>query len=154
MEMELSNERLAELLAVGPLVGGIGISETVSVLAELQALRASSGVEVKPYAYEFGKSNGDGTYSVVIERCGPDYVNRFAVPDWEIKPLYASPLPTVEVTEGEAPMIMRMVAVGNALAGWMDMSNPGAKTDWAKWRDASAEALNLATAALSQNKGE
>lgn len=40
--------------------------------------------EPKPYAYEFGRSNGDGTYSVVIEKGSPvDPVH-----DWPITPLY------------------------------------------------------------------
>lgn len=41
---------------------------------------------VKPYAYEFGKSNGDGTFSVVIERGDPEK----PVSDWPIKPLFSS----------------------------------------------------------------
>ena len=53
----------------------------------------------KPYAFEFGKSNGDGTYCVVIERGDEGYVERFAVKDWPIKPLYASPQPEAVITE-------------------------------------------------------
>ena len=41
-----------------------------------------------PYAYEYGRSNGDGTYSVVIERGQP----RQPVEDWPVKPLYAAPI--------------------------------------------------------------
>ena len=48
---------------------------------------------VKPYAHEFGKSNGDGTYCVVIEKGPLDYAKRFAVPDWPITPLFTSPQP-------------------------------------------------------------
>jgi hypothetical protein len=123
-------------------------------LAELPSpLPTASGVEVKgqPVAWQYQFEPGLPWHTVDYEDMLP---KTSSFPDLQFRPLYASPLPTVEVTEGEAPMIMRMVAVGNALAGWMDMSNPGAKTDWAKWRDTSAEALKLATAALSQNKGE
>jgi hypothetical protein len=53
--------------------------------------------DAKPYAYEYGKANGDGTYSVVIERgdmvkvSDNEYVYgppKRAVKDWPIKHLY------------------------------------------------------------------
>lgn len=68
-----------------------------ALLPKATAPVVSEPVE-KPYAFEFGKSNGDGTYSIVIERGDPAYVDRFAVKDWPVKPLFTSPqLP--EVTE-------------------------------------------------------
>ncbi|ASQ10187.1 hypothetical protein CDO22_17965 [Sinorhizobium meliloti] len=42
---------------------------------------------VEPYAHEYGRGNGDGTYSVIIERGRP----RDPSPDWPVKPLYAHP---------------------------------------------------------------
>ncbi|MER8754139.1 hypothetical protein NKH69_00445 [Mesorhizobium sp. M0976] len=42
--------------------------------------------EMEPYAHEYGKTNGDGTFSVVIERGKP----KNPVPDWPVKPLYAA----------------------------------------------------------------
>jgi len=42
-----------------------------------------------PYAYEYGRSNGDGTFSVVIERGEPNS----PVSDWPVKPLFATPQP-------------------------------------------------------------
>lgn len=68
-------------------------------------------VSDKPYAYEFGRSNGDGTYSVVIERGDMVQVGRQTWesgpprdphPDHPVNPLYehpapaASPAPTPE----------------------------------------------------------
>jgi len=44
--------------------------------------------DAQPYAYEYGRSNGDGTFSVVIERGQP----RNPVKDWPVKPLYAAPV--------------------------------------------------------------
>lgn len=46
----------------------------------------------EPYAYEFGRSNGDDTYSVFIERSLPPKPH----PDWPVKPLYA-PQPALAV---------------------------------------------------------
>jgi hypothetical protein len=43
--------------------------------------------EAEPYAHEYGKTNGDGTYSIVIERGVP----KSPVRDWPIKPLFAAP---------------------------------------------------------------
>lgn len=56
----------------------------------------------EPYAYEFGRDNGDGTFSVVIERgslvhvgAGPFWTYgppKDPHPDWPVKPLYTLPL--------------------------------------------------------------
>lgn len=50
-----------------------------------KGLRDGEALLGEPYAWEFGKSNGDGTFSVVIERSRPAR----AAPDWPVKPLYA-----------------------------------------------------------------
>ncbi|WP_050593827.1 hypothetical protein [Mesorhizobium sp. LSHC414A00] len=47
----------------------------------------------EPYAHEYGKTNGDGTFSVVIERGEP----KNPVPDWPVKALYAAPVDHPEV---------------------------------------------------------
>lgn len=68
-------------------------------------------VAVKPYAHEYGKSNGDGTYSVFIERGEP----KNPVPDWPVKPLFASPpKPDKGVVEAlrEAPISRLMTDTG------------------------------------------
>jgi len=70
-----------------------------SMILELQSLRSVSGGVVEPYAHEFGKSNGDGTYCVVIEKGPRSYADKFAVPDWPITPLYAHPVQGVGVRE-------------------------------------------------------
>ena len=68
--------------------------EIISVLltevrrAMLAASPAPSVSEPVPYAWEFGRSNGDDTYSVVIER-GRERP-KDAHPDWPPKPLYAA----------------------------------------------------------------
>ena len=67
----------------------------------------------KPYAYEYGRNNGDGTYSVVIEKgdlvqTAPAVYNyvrpRKAHKDWPIKELFDSPpasKPWVGLTDEE-----------------------------------------------------
>lgn len=52
-----------------------------------------------PYAFEYGKDNGDGTYSVTITRGAiPSYMK--PVKDWPVKPLYtAPPSPDAELVE-------------------------------------------------------
>jgi hypothetical protein len=69
--------------------------------AEIAALKApKQGETPKPYAYEFGRSNGDGTYSIFIERgdavqTGPRSFEsgppRDPHPDHPVKPLYEHP---------------------------------------------------------------
>lgn len=65
-----------------------------------QAPAASAEGAPKPYAYEYGKDNGDGTYSVVIERgdlvkvSDTEYVYgapKRTVAEWPVKPLYLEP---------------------------------------------------------------
>ncbi|ESX17540.1 hypothetical protein X766_16035 [Mesorhizobium sp. LSJC255A00] len=56
-----------------------------------------------PYAHEYGKTNGDGTFSVVIERGEP----KNPVPDWPVKALYASPVDHPEV---DAPVAWQNIA--------------------------------------------
>ena len=51
----------------------------------------------KPYAHEFGRSNGDGTFSVVIDRGQPER----ACSDWPIKPLYTHAQPQADTAELE-----------------------------------------------------
>lgn len=96
----VSDERLAYMLdRQNAGFTSLTSAEFISILTELQSLRSKP--VAKPYAFEFGKSNGDGTYCVVIERGDEGYVERFAVKDWPIKPLYASPqLQPKAVTEG------------------------------------------------------
>lgn len=74
----------------------------------------------EPYAYEFGRDNGDGTYSIVIERGtlvkdGPNSW-RYGPPDnpypgHAVKPLYAAPQPSRQalepLTEDEATRALR-----------------------------------------------
>jgi len=57
----------------------------LALAAWTKALAEADRAKRTPYAFEYGKSNGDGTFSVVIERGDP--VN--PVPDWPITPLYA-----------------------------------------------------------------
>lgn len=75
----------------------------------------------KPYAFEFGKSNGDGTYCVIIERGDEGYVERFAVKDWPIKPLYASAQPEAVITE---EMVERAYDAFVAACEWSDWDEP------------------------------
>lgn len=56
-----------------------------------KGLRDGEALFGEPYAYEYGQSNGDGTFGVVIERRPPAR----PVPDWHVKPLYARD-PSVE----------------------------------------------------------
>lgn len=75
------------------------------------ALAPSPGVdaaEQKPYAYEYGRSNGDGTYSVVIDRgslvrLGPNAYGygppTDAHKDRAVRPLYAAPSPAASADE-------------------------------------------------------
>lgn len=62
------------------------ISDLEDELAALRESREQQAV-ARPYAYEFGRSNGDGTYSVFIERSLPAKSH----PDWPVKPLYTRP---------------------------------------------------------------
>ncbi|ESZ63758.1 hypothetical protein NL532_32055 [Mesorhizobium sp. C120A] len=57
-----------------------------AVLALVTPGKALAAAE--PYAHEYGKTNGDGTFSVVIERGEP----KNPVPDWPVKALYAAPV--------------------------------------------------------------
>jgi hypothetical protein len=69
---------------------------------------------VKPYAYEYGRDNGDGTFSIVIERGSlsmtrPGVYNYVrpenAHKDWPIKELFDNPpaaQPAVPLTDEEA----------------------------------------------------
>lgn len=52
-----------------------------------------SDTHLKPYAFEFGRLNGDSTYSVFIERSLPP--KTYA--DWPVKPLYLNPSPNKEL---------------------------------------------------------
>jgi hypothetical protein len=78
-----------------------------------QALIEPVQKAVKPYAYEYGRDNGDGTYSVVIDRGSleqtGDRVYSYARPrnthkDHPIKELFDSPVQQewVGLTEEEA----------------------------------------------------
>ncbi|MER9665495.1 hypothetical protein [Mesorhizobium sp. M0203] len=75
----------------------------------------------KPYAHEYGRSNGDGTYSVVIERGEPKRPS----PDWPIKPLYDAalvatpPAPTSAVNGEEAERIASLEAFQREVWGWL-----------------------------------
>jgi len=66
---------------------------SAAIRAYLSALSAPEaahpGAEGAAYAHEYGRSNGDGTFSVVIERGEP----KRAAPEWPVKPLYAHPTP-------------------------------------------------------------
>lgn len=150
----ISNERLAEMVGAGVPCVPAAPGEIAAVVQELRALRASSWVEVDDGWFalkgdaRLGRCATDGcggqpAFRLEVGGIGSDYCSGCAESIRAYRRLSSPP-----------PMIMRMVAAGNALVGWMDMTNPGAQTDWAKWRDTSAEALKMATAALSQNKGE
>jgi hypothetical protein len=87
----------------------------------------ASDEPMRPYAYEYGKSNGDGTYSVVIER--GDYVkvgeNKYengpparAVKDWPVKPLYlATPNATADVEQLRTALI-DLIEVAERCDSW------------------------------------
>jgi len=60
-----------------------------------KGLRDGESLFGKPYAWEFGKSNGDGTFSVVIERDKPGRPS----PDWPLKALYVREEPKAEVAK-------------------------------------------------------
>ena len=66
-------------------------------------------VEQKPYAYEYGRDNGDGTFSVVMNKgvvkqlgeneygyCHPGI---FASKEWPVTPLYLRPQPAPDVAK-------------------------------------------------------
>jgi hypothetical protein len=55
-----------------------------------QAQAAPVAEPVAPYAFEYGKDNGDGSYSVTITRGAiPSYLK--PVKDWPVKALYTHP---------------------------------------------------------------
>ena len=72
-------------------IKGVGVEY---VRADLAALRAGG----EPYAYEFGGSNGDGTFSVHIERTLPAKPH----PDWPVRNLYTHPATSCERELAEA----------------------------------------------------
>jgi hypothetical protein len=90
-------------------------SMAYDALAAPPAQPEKQAAQDKPYAYEFGRSNGDGTYSVVIER--GDLVEvaprkyEYAAPsdavkDHPVKPLYdAPPAPSQQAAPGAEPTI-------------------------------------------------
>ncbi|RWO06316.1 MAG: hypothetical protein EOS07_22015 [Mesorhizobium sp.] len=57
----------------------------------LGALALAHATTKTAYAHEYGKSNGDGTFSVVIDRGEP----KRPVSDWPITPLYLAPAQAV-----------------------------------------------------------
>ncbi|TIM07563.1 hypothetical protein [Mesorhizobium sp.] len=59
--------------------------------AVLGALALAHATTKTAYAHEYGKSNGDGTFSVVIDRGEP----KRPVSDWPITPLYLAPAQAV-----------------------------------------------------------
>lgn len=110
---------VSELLGLDPDQGGA--APIIIAIKELQEAvqRAPYAVSAKPYAYEFSRSNGDGTYSVVIERgslveVAPrkfEYAEpRYASNDMPIKPLY-----TDHATNGDAKDSERFVRFWQAL---------------------------------------
>ncbi|TIM16228.1 MAG: hypothetical protein E5Y67_03275 [Mesorhizobium sp.] len=90
--------------------------ETRPLYARALPDSATATKAVKPYAYEFGKSNGDGTFSVVIERGDPEK----PVSDWPIKPLFSSgPSPAPDkVLETEAMVEIAAKAIDDAEFGF------------------------------------
>lgn len=91
-------------------------------LAEQPAQQQEPVVQ-RPYAYEYGVDNGDGTYSVKIDRgpliytgvqyeyCAP----RNPHPDHPVTPLYTSPQPSkqwVGLTDEERDSITRSIQGG------------------------------------------
>lgn len=75
-------------------------------------LSAAPEVEQEPYAYEYGVSNGDGTFSVVMNKgrltklgeneygyCHPGI---FASKEWPVTPLYLHPQQTQETSRNES----------------------------------------------------
>lgn len=53
---------------------------------------------VTPYAHEYAANNGDGTYSVIIQRGPP----KRPVADWPIKPLYDAQVVLALARQAEA----------------------------------------------------
>ncbi|MER8941306.1 hypothetical protein NKH82_17625 [Mesorhizobium sp. M0915] len=77
-----------------------------------QAVPATLAVPggMEPYAHEYGKTNGDGTFSVVIERGKP----KNPVPDWPVKPLFAHPLPKASIEPGAVEALRNVVTAWEA----------------------------------------
>lgn len=100
----------------------------------------------KPYAHEYGRSNGDGTFSVVIERGEPKRPS----PDWTIKPLYQAEPATLAVPE---EMVKALREALKPFAGAADVYDPPKDDDrdiaWA--HDLTIGSLRRARAALTGN---
>jgi hypothetical protein len=85
----------------------------------------------KPYAYEYGRDNGDGTYSVVIEKgdlvqTAPAVYNyvrpRNAHKDWTIKELFDRPPAQrtwVGLTSEELDEMFSKTLKGKKLVNWV-----------------------------------
>ncbi|RWP31770.1 hypothetical protein [Mesorhizobium sp.] len=84
--------------------------------AVLGALALAHATTKTAYAHEYGKSNGDGTFSVVIERGDPEK----PVSDWPIMPLFSSgPTPSPDkVLVTEAMVEIAAKAIDDAEFGF------------------------------------
>ena len=65
----------------------------------------------EPYAYEYGRSNGDGTFSVFIERTMRDVCS-----DWPVKPLFDHAAPCARCEDAEQAEAEMACKLGKALA--------------------------------------
>ncbi len=92
---------------------------------------------VKPYAYEYGRDNGDGTYSVVIDKGSLvqtqpavyNYVRpQNAHKNWPIKELFdrppaAQPVPNVQESSTSYPMTLTCTRCGAVDKGTLTVPN-------------------------------
>lgn len=116
-------------------------------------LAAAPEVEQEPYAYEYGVSNGDGTFSVVMNKgrltqlgeneygyCHPGI---FASKEWPVTPLYLHPQPAHDVAtllDALTPQVLDWMRCGLAANG--------------RLRDGDHPALAKLRAAIASCRGE
>lgn len=101
--------------------------------------------EASPYAHEYGKTNGDGTYSVVIERGNP----RNPVPDWPVKPLFAHP-PKAPIEPG---VVEALAGIDHALMVLPVPIDGAGKRAWSSLLDAKTLLEALAASHAGGEQG-
>ena len=101
--------------------------DAVSEAVYKAMLAAAPEMEQEPYAYEYGASNGDGTFSVVMDKgrlsqlgeteydyCHPGI---FASKERPVTPLYLHPQPAPEVAK-LVEALDEMIEVAKAVDSW------------------------------------